>query len=261
MQRTFFPPKKARKNKGIMRRIINNLRRSEDYNNNGQKTISEIDTQAILVEPVLYLAGYDIANPQIIKRADRGSKVVQFDIEVYDSNGNLKIGIEVKSLNSNEFNINNQFEISGAKNKSGNLGLRCENFYDKLNKRNRNKIIYDGRAWECNACSSTSPCNNDKLEFCNYNKDGIGQLRAYCIKYFNQTPFRKEQLPDKLSEINKNVLSFMPILTNGQKWVIFKKDFIREPFNKIVVQDHAETYADLRAKDFFQIIIKKLRNT
>ena len=74
-------------------------------------------------------------------------------------------------------------------------------------------------------------------------------------------PEHKKQLTDKISEINTTAVRFTPILTNGKRWVIFKKNFIREPFNKIIVQDHAEVYSDLKAKNFFQTIIKKLKNT
>ncbi|MGD0885235.1 MAG: hypothetical protein ABSA46_10275 [Thermodesulfovibrionales bacterium] len=259
-------PKKTRKNKELMRRIINNLRKSDAYNKDSKKNVSEIDTQALLVEPVLCLAGYDITNPRVVKRADRGSTKAQFDIDVYDSHGNLKIAIEVKSvknsIKNDEFNINEKFEITDRNGGSGNLGLCCKNFEDSEGKKDRRRtIIYNGVTWECDSCKLTVPCNEDALVFCNYSGDGVGQLRSYCIKHLYRTPFRKDHLDEKVSEVNSNTAQFIPLLTNGRRWVIFKKDFIHDPFNKITVQDHAVAYADLTAKDFFQTIIKKLRNT
>ncbi len=86
---------------------INKAKEFEDDSKNKEdnRKLSEIDTQVLLVEPVLKFAGYELEKPFIIKRASRNNTIVQFDIEVYDEKGDLKIGIEVKSLSSSEFNI------------------------------------------------------------------------------------------------------------------------------------------------------------
>jgi len=251
--------KKARKTKEFMRSIIDNLKKCEAYNK-GSKKLSEIDTQVLLVDPILCLAGYDISNPKVVKRADRGSKKEQFDVEVYSSNEDLMIAIEVKALKSNEFNISDQFQIQDRAGNSGNLAICCKNF-EKSGEKKKRTQIYNGNAWDCGLCKSTAQCANDELYFCNYHSDGVGQLRAYCINYLNKTLFRKEQLTVKISEIKFKPVRFIPILTNGRKWVIFKKNFVRAPFEKIIIQDHAEAYADLEDTDFFQKIIKKLRKT
>lgn len=70
-------------------------------------TLSEIDTQISLVEPVLQIAGWNIYNPQEVKRASRSAYKQEFDIEIYSSQENpprVKIAIECKSLGSAEFN-------------------------------------------------------------------------------------------------------------------------------------------------------------
>lgn len=134
--------KKARKLKEGMRKILRNLKRIQEYEKRGNK-ISEIDTQTLLVEPVLCLAGYDIYNPFIVKRASRNARHIfgsgEFDIEVY-KNGNLFLAIEVKSFSSEEFNIN-----------------KINNEIGKLEQRNG--------------------------KWSNKANDGVGQLRAYCLNW------------------------------------------------------------------------------
>lgn len=66
-------------------------------------SLSEIDTQLLLVEPIISLAGWDLHNPIEVKREDSDSN---FDIQVYEPiSKNLKIAIECKSLKSDHFNI------------------------------------------------------------------------------------------------------------------------------------------------------------
>ncbi len=65
-------------------------------------SISEVDTQAILVEPILSFAGFDVNNVFEVKRSKSGKQ--NFDLKVYKG-GNLLIGIEVKRVGSDEFNI------------------------------------------------------------------------------------------------------------------------------------------------------------
>ncbi|MEM4406595.1 MAG: hypothetical protein QXS68_06070 [Candidatus Methanomethylicaceae archaeon] len=82
------------------------------------RKLSEIDTQVLLVEPILYLAGYDIYDPYIVKRASRSRKSQEFDIEVYKGHI-LLLAIEVKALSSNEFNINSDRGVGALKEEEG----------------------------------------------------------------------------------------------------------------------------------------------
>lgn len=88
-----------------MRKIRSNLCKARLYERSGRE-ISEIDTQVILVEPVLSLARYHTNNLFSVKRSSRSSKGGEFDIEVY-KNDKLKIAVEVKRLSSDEYNIIN----------------------------------------------------------------------------------------------------------------------------------------------------------
>lgn len=99
-----------------MRRIRCVLKQAEEYETR-EKKLSEIDTQVLLVEPILCIAGYDIYNPRIVKRASRNPQSKEFDIEVYKRN-KLFLAIEVKALSSNEFNINSQNNIGALKKKN-----------------------------------------------------------------------------------------------------------------------------------------------
>lgn len=68
------------------------------------RELSEIDTQILLIEPVLEIAGWDVNNHEQVKRAHRrgrGAKM-EFDIEVYSSKDDSEaaIAIECKSLES-----------------------------------------------------------------------------------------------------------------------------------------------------------------
>ena len=80
----------------------------ECYDRNKSICLFEIDTQVLLVEPVLQLAGWDIGDPKVVKRAGRSPLKHEFDIETYlnpDAEKVLRLAIECKSLRSVEFNI------------------------------------------------------------------------------------------------------------------------------------------------------------
>jgi predicted type IV restriction endonuclease len=113
-------------------------------------SLSEVDIQVLLIEPILCHKGWDLLNPNEIKRAGRSSKSKEFDIEAFDlASGLLKIAIECKSLKSDEFNINN---ISN--------GIGALKF------------------------------NKEKKAYCQKKqKDGVAQLRRYCVRseYFRNS--------------------------------------------------------------------------
>ncbi len=136
--------------------ILRNLNILENRNN-----VSEIDTQIFLVEPILLLSNFDIYNPNIAKRANRG-KDIQGDIEIYN-NSELIFFIEVKSIKSSEFrNINNQAGILSkdnqgrVENKSGDgLGqlrkyiyLLCKDVSEQAQKNYKfYPILTNGKEW------------------------------------------------------------------------------------------------------------------
>ena len=197
--------------------ILKNLKRMRDYENekkyeknceeNYSKKISETDTQILLVEPVLSLAGYDIYDPKIVKRASRGKNTREFDIEIY-KNGKLFLAIEVKSLGSSEFNIDKILEESS--------------------KSNVGKLTKQNSRWT------------------NSSGDGVGQLRAYCVNW--------------PSKVNNDTI---PVLTNGEKWVLFdlsafiNKNNLEQGINRDMVVE-AKSILD---KDFFETIIERIKNT
>ena len=120
------------------------------YEDNKSNYLSEIDTQVLLVEPVLQLAEWDIHDPKIVKRASRNTLKHEFDIETYlnmDSKTSVRLALECKSLSSAEFNIK---KISS---KAG-VGKLTQKQYADLS-----------------------------LYWANKSHDGIGQLRAYCINF------------------------------------------------------------------------------
>ena len=83
-----------------IRTLRDELKRIDDE----KRTISEIDTQIFLIEPVLQLAGWDLCSPNIVKRTSRSYKKQEFDIELYKDDY-LRVAIECKAIGSNEFNI------------------------------------------------------------------------------------------------------------------------------------------------------------
>ncbi len=115
----------------------------------GTKKFSEIDTQCFLIEPVFRLAGWDVMDPEKIRRASRSHKGGNsFDIELYIESNSIKrkilpyITVESKNLYSDEFNM-----------KSFRYGKKV----GFLNNKNIGK-----------------------------SKDGIGQARAYAWREFAQ---------------------------------------------------------------------------
>ena len=106
--------------------------------------LSEIDTQVLLIEPVLKIAGWDCNSYEQVRRAHRrghGPKM-EFDIEVYSPKNNslVTIAIECKSLNTP---------------------------YNLTSKKGVGQLHRDNEAapwWQTTG-------------------DDIGQLRAYCVKY------------------------------------------------------------------------------
>ncbi len=87
---------------------------------------------------------FDIYDPRVIKRASRSSRSFEFDISIY-KNGKLLFGIEVKSLSSNEMQIEKLENIINGRIDSDVGKLRCG--------------------------------------YNNKNGDGVGQLKRYCINY------------------------------------------------------------------------------
>ena len=104
-----------------------------------RSSISEADTQAILVEPILSFAGFDVSNVFEVKRSES-----DVDLKVYKG-GNLLIGIEVKRVGSDEFNI-----CKEGKEVSEEVG----------------KLTF----------------NEEKKKYENEPGDGVGQLRRYALE-------------------------------------------------------------------------------
>ncbi len=150
-----------------MRKALEDL--GKHYGKFKDVALSEIDTQVLYVETVLEIAGYDVRNPKLVKRANRANNKAQFDVEVYPSENDYRkrigLAIECKSITSDEFNIKN-FEIGEE---VGPLTNAIEN---------------GPACWK------------------NKHKDGLGQLRAYCL---NAEHFAKG---DSLA-----------VFTNGFEWV------------------------------------------
>ncbi|MBI4351839.1 MAG: hypothetical protein HY550_10390 [Elusimicrobia bacterium] len=109
--------------------------------------LSEIDTQVLLVEPILKISGWDLLNYDQIHRASRNPRAQEFDIEIYSSSNlprHLTFAIECKALKSAWFNINKLSTGIGQLKKEG----------------------------------------KDSTWVHNYNRcDGVGQLRAYCANW------------------------------------------------------------------------------
>ena len=222
-----------------MRKIIRNLHKALSYEKSGRK-ISEIDTQVILVEPMLSLAGHHTNNPSSVKRSSRSSKGGEFDIEVY-RNAKLKIAVEVKSLSSNEYNINNSnvgelFEFCAEYKDTGKGKKTIELKWPDTGSASICKYHAD-----CKNYSGNNQCKNAKKKIGNYPSDGVGQLRAYCLNFTN---------------FIKNMT--MAVLTNGEEWVIFSSDFTDNPF--LSIQDkQVMSKAKITDEDFYKSIINKLK--
>ncbi len=109
----------------------------------GTYRLSEIDTQVLLVEPVLFKLGWGMGDPGKVRRAGRqtsGANVQVFDIELYGDKPTPLIVIECKRLHDETFNAD---KIGAA----GKLVWK-ENYYQQFR-----------------------------------GKDGLAQLRRYCVDY------------------------------------------------------------------------------
>jgi len=145
--------------------IRSSLEKMKACEQEGRK-LSEIDTQALLVERVLDLADYDVCDLAVVCRASRSPTTSEFDVEVF-KDGELFLAIEVKALSSGQFNID---------------------------KRNIGRLTNVDGKWK------------------NRDGDGVGQLRRYCLNW-----------KDRLTR------NTIPILTNGERWCLFKsEEFIDE---------------------------------
>ena len=88
-------------------------------------------------------------------------------------------------------------------------------------------------------CGSLS---QDKNRYKNSDGDGVGQLKRYCLNW-----------GDKLSE------NTIPILTNGKKWIFFKKnEFIESPYEK-VTKDMVKSELDITNANDIKELIEKLK--
>ena len=80
-------------NLGEIKALCSKLKLIDDE----KRTISEIDTQIFLIEPVLQLSGWDLYDPQKVKRTSRSYKKQEFDIELYKVDY-LRVAIECKAI-------------------------------------------------------------------------------------------------------------------------------------------------------------------
>jgi len=160
--------------------------------------LSEGDTSAILVEPILCLAGYNIYSPFSVKRASSSPTARAFDIEAYKDD-HLFLAIEVKALSSDEFNIG-----------------KLEEGIGKLRK------------------------GKEKGHWCNCSGDGVGQLRAYCLNW-------KNKLADAI-----------PILTNGERWVLFDLQKFRQRPEDPIKGDAIVANCSIEDNEFGEEVISKM---
>ena len=63
-----------------MKEIIDRYNKIKDLKNN----LSEIDIQTLLIEPILSHGGWNLLDPNEVKRAGRSKTGKEFDIEVYN---------------------------------------------------------------------------------------------------------------------------------------------------------------------------------
>jgi hypothetical protein len=222
-----------------MREIIRTLTEAQTFEKTG-KIISEIDTQVILVELVLSLAGHAVKNPFFIKRSSRSRIGNEFDIEVY-ANGRLKIAIEVKGLSSKEYNIDNSgagqlFEYCSAYKGDDKSPKACELKWSETGGARTCKYHAD-----CKNYSANNTCTKAVEKFGNVNQDGLGQLRAYCLNFAHY-----------------EAKTTMAVLTNGEEWVIFGRDFTENPFSPIQ-KPQIEARKKITDSAFCKEIINKLK--
>jgi len=221
--------------------------------------MSETDTQALLVEPIIKRAGHDIYHPIIVRRNDRSPNKVQFDIEIFKSKDDIKIVIEVKSIKSEEFNLDENFKILEKSGGKGNLGVRCAD-YELEDKGYPYEIVFDGGNWKCPSCKLYDPGCEGRLAFYNYPHDGVGQLRASSVRQLlRKRYFEKSELDSLLERIESEKLGFKAVLTNGIRWVFFKEDFIKHPYNEVDIEAATYARADIEKNEDLETIIKNLK--
>lgn len=132
--------------KEALEELIERYQKVERYRKVKGDKLSEIDTQVLLIEPVLMLAGWNLLDHEQIKRASRNSRGQEFDIGVYSSTDtqHVMFAIECKALGNAWCNLKKLSSTNGV---------------GQLTKKG-NRWMHD------------------------YNKcDGVGQLRAYCMNY------------------------------------------------------------------------------
>lgn len=191
------------------------LERAQRFEQQGKK-LSEIDTQALLVEPILQVAGYDIYDPFVVKRASRNNFSEEFDVQVYEGS-TFKIAIEVKSLSATEYNTN---QLTLKNHSVGKLSEYCSTPRRNIKKSQLRWEETGGttackHSLNCSAYSSNEPnqcCANARKKFLGIGGDGLGQLRAYCLSF---------------SHFQKGITT--AVLTNGEEWTILGGDFTNDP--------------------------------
>ena len=189
---------------------VEDIKKLADKARSMGKKASELDTQCILVEPILEFAGYDVRNPEEIKRA------VFRKPDIILNKGDKILIIETKSIGSSEFNL----EISENKSEGK----------PKLEWKNNKK----------------GELSNESSE--NYNGDGVGQLRRYCMNF---------------KEGNKNEnkeKTIIPILTNGVVWVLFELDkFTENPNEAVDLDETVKSFETIEnADNFIEKVIKEI---
>ena len=115
------------------------------------RKLSEIDTQVLLIEPVLKIAGWNVLNHDLVHRASRSPRAQEFDIEIYSSPDRpqqVSFAIECKALQSGWFNIDK---------------MSTKDIGQLAKQEGKDSTPYWVHNWK--AC------------------DGVGQLRAYCRNY------------------------------------------------------------------------------
>lgn len=253
----------------------NETKNEKKSKNENENKISEIDTQVILVEEVLKVAGYDTLDINQVRRADRSATGKHFDIEVYGDNGTLLLAIEVKSLGSNEFNIDRVKEDYSSQNSGSRKTktLRTLFITNKIKKElSKKKILItiknlnrELKILEEKESISSIQVSNGKLGevveiemngntyYFHYTDDaGVGQLRHYLNKYGHVNGNNRPQKTIHCKCIGKDVPIPLPILTNGKRWVLFGKEFfnITKPFS----EDCILAEGDICCSNFEEII-------
>ena len=162
-------------------------------------SVSENDVQANLVEPILKLIGIPTYDIEVLKRANRNKKDSKPDIIVKLQDRDILI--EVKSLKSTEFNVDKVYKNN---NKVGALKLKSSKNKDQKNSEPENSKSVDQENKGPEVSNNKDKTDEEPNSWENNPGDEVGQIRLYWLKY-------KE---------NNNKIK-IPILTNGERWVIF----------------------------------------